>query len=1103
MLNIIAGGAGTGKTFEMMNRINTALNENKDVVVIIPDQFSFEFDGDLYERLGPVMFNCVNVQSFTRIAKDIFIRHGGIKGKYADDIVKNVIMFRTINALASRERLHFYGRQAQQLSFADSSLEIVKELTVSGITPERFAECARIADKNIKEKAEDIALIFLEYSRLLREKGYKDGEGDISEAAARAAKFGYFKGKTIFVDAFKSFTADEYAMLDAMLAYGEDLTVCLTTEDSNTVGYSVFETVNKTLDRLKRSAENSGEKVRIDILCDDHRFKADELAFFSRNVFRNVRGKFKGECKAIRIYDSEDIYGEGDFVCSEIRRLVSGGEYRFSDIAVLCRQKELYSSVMESAFERYGITFYTDENYTAAHKSLFIFVKTALELAADKNSSSEKWLRYMKTGIPGLTDEEISAVEDHCYKWSIDGKMWNEPFLHDEDTGAEQVRQKVTAPVFRLRKACADADGKQICRAVLTFFDETGTTDNICAIYDGCVTEDAAALSAVRELKQLWELLCSILEALGKALEDEKISLAEFAGLFSASASRAKMSSPPQTLDCVRFAAVHTARLSDVKAVFVIGAVDGMFPYAAKSSGLLSDRDRIALEQAGVKLSGNSQDKLAEERFAAYSALSYASDRLYISFARSDISGGALYPSQAAAQASEMFGDGIMLNFEKRGLLSFCNTPEAAYYQYVRNYRRDDSDSASLYAALADIPEYALRLKYLRDVENSAGHSLSPAMGKKLFGKTMHLSASRFEDYSKCPFMYYCKKGLKIYAPRKVDMDSPSRGTAIHNCLCGFMKSFGKDEFIKMSRSEIYSEVKKRLDEYYQSSEIGGDYGKSRRYKAAFARLSDTVTDILMRMSDEFKQSEFVPEGFEYTLGRDGDEGPLRLVSPSGITVYFDGTIDRVDVFGSGGVKYVRVVDYKSGIKEFKFSDLLYGVNMQMLLYLFALTEKDHKGLYSGCIPAGVLYMPAKDAVPALGRESSEEDAADIMSRTYKMKGAVLLNDEVIKAMEENADNEFIPVKKTKDGYSSFSKLITEEQFENLRKYSYALLKETAEKLADGKIGAVPLMTDNKYLPCEYCDYYSICGEYPPGKVRVYADDTEEAIEKIMNGEEV
>ena len=169
----------------------------------------------------------------------------------------------------------------------------------------------------------------------------------------------------------------------------------------------------------------------------------------------------------------------------------------------------------------------------------------------------------------------------------------------------------------------------------------------------------------------------------------------------------------------------------------------------------------------------------------------------------------------------------------------------------------------------------------------------------------------------------------------------------------------------------------------------------------------------------------------------------------------------------------------------------------------FALTEKDHRGLYSGCIPAGVLYMPAKDAVPALGRESSENDAADIMSRTYKMKGAVLLNDEVIKAMEENADNEFIPVKKTKDGYSSFSKLITEEQFENLRKYSYALLKETAEKLADGRIEAVPLMTDKKNLPCEYCDYYSVCGEYPPEKVRVYADNSEETIEKIMNGEEV
>ena len=92
MLNLILGGAGCGKSYEMTNRIETAVLNGKDVLVIIPDQFSFEFDRTLYERLGAELFNRINVLSFARTAREIFIRHGGLKGRYADDTVKKVMM---------------------------------------------------------------------------------------------------------------------------------------------------------------------------------------------------------------------------------------------------------------------------------------------------------------------------------------------------------------------------------------------------------------------------------------------------------------------------------------------------------------------------------------------------------------------------------------------------------------------------------------------------------------------------------------------------------------------------------------------------------------------------------------------------------------------------------------------------------------------------------------------------------------------------------------------------------------------------------------------------------------------------------------------------
>lgn len=1104
MLNLILGGAGCGKSYEMTNRIETAVLNGKDVLVIIPDQFSFEFDRTLYERLGAELFNRVDVLSFARTAREIFIRHGGLKGRYADDTVKKVMMFRALAEISERDGLLFYGRQAKNPSFTESSLEIVKELTLSGITAEALSSCADRIDESVRDKTADIALIYSEYCRILSQSGYKDSGGDISEAAARAARYGYFEGKTVFIDAFKSFTADEHAMLDVMIAQSENVTVCLPTADSEPSEYSVFAAVNKTVNRLARAASDFGVKVTKTMLDKPERFKSPELAFYSGNVLRNVRKKYGGECTALTVYRSADSYGEGDFVCSEIRRLVMEKGYRYSDIAVLARQKEQYSPVMESAFERYGIPFYTDESRTAAHKSLFIFVKTALALAAGKNAGTEDWLRYMKTGMLGLNDEEIAAAEDCCYKWNIEGDMWEKPFEYDDvKFGAEQVRERVTEPVFKLRKACADAaDGRGFCAALVTFFEDTDLYENLHSFCDNCDTSDAAALSAVREIKQLWELLCGLLETLDRALADTKICPESFAELFSAAVSGLKLSSPPQTLDCVQFVEAHTARLAEPKAVFVVGANEGLFPYAAKPSGLFSDRDRLALEAAGITLSGGSADKLDEERFAAYFALSQASERLCITYPVSDVSGRQLYPSAVVSHGSEMFGEGVVTSFEQRGLLSFCTTAGAAYYQYVRNYRRGDEDSASLRKALENVPEYAERLEYLKNIEKAAEHSLSPETGGRLFGRHMSMSASRFEDYRKCPFKYYCQKGLKLYPPRKVELDSPSRGTAIHYCLCGVLKEKSRGDFISMSRGDITKLVKKYLDEYYRSDAVGGDYGKTRRFRAAFSRLSDTLTDILERLAAEFGQSKFVPEGFEYALRRDGDEEPLKLVTPSGITVWFEGTVDRVDVYRSGDADYVRVIDYKSGIKEFRYEDLLYGVNMQMLLYLFAVTEGNRRGRFSGDIPAGVLYMPAKDAAAGLGRGEGDEAVQDVLNGTYKMKGAVLYNDEVIAAMEKDCGGVFIPVKKSAGGYYSYSKLITAGQLENLRKYSYKLLEETAESLAKGRIEAVPLMDGEGALPCGYCDYKSVCGNYPPEKIREYADNASEIIENIMNGDE-
>ena len=59
---------------------------------------------------------------------------------------------------------------------------------------------------------------------------------------------------------------------------------------------------------------------------------------------------------------------------------------------------------------------------------------------------------------------------------------------------------------------------------------------------------------------------------------------------------------------------------------------------------------------------------------------------------------------------------------------------------------------------------------------------------------------------------------------------------------------------------------------------------------------------------------------------------------PTGQKILLRGSVDRVDILKKGEENYIRIIDYKTGSKEFKLSDILYGLNLQMLIYLYAIT---------------------------------------------------------------------------------------------------------------------------------------------------------------------
>lgn len=125
---------------------------------------------------------------------------------------------------------------------------------------------------------------------------------------------------------------------------------------------------------------------------------------------------------------------------------------------------------------------------------------------------------------------------------------------------------------------------------------------------------------------------------------------------------------------------------------------------------------------------------------------------------------------------------------------------------------------------------------------------------------------------------------------------------------------------------------------------------------------------------------------------------------------------------------YVRVVDYKTGTKEFSMDDIAMGLNLQMLLYLFSLWKngaKPHGALREDAngreiLPAGVLYFSANVPTVTLDREESPEDVERMVSDKLARRGLLLDDTDVLTAMEHELSGKYLPVKVKKDG--SFGK---------------------------------------------------------------------------------
>ena len=92
MLIPIMGRADSGKTTLVLEKIEEAARAGSRVLLIVPEQFSFEMEKAVFGRLGGRLAMQVEVYSFPRLCHHVFSECGGMAGEYVTDAARQILM---------------------------------------------------------------------------------------------------------------------------------------------------------------------------------------------------------------------------------------------------------------------------------------------------------------------------------------------------------------------------------------------------------------------------------------------------------------------------------------------------------------------------------------------------------------------------------------------------------------------------------------------------------------------------------------------------------------------------------------------------------------------------------------------------------------------------------------------------------------------------------------------------------------------------------------------------------------------------------------------------------------------------------------------------
>lgn len=1056
MLNLLIGRDWISNRREILNRISADVAQRRDNrLLLVPELISHELERLLCAAAGNTASRYAEVLSFSRLARRVSDYTGLAPEPCLDKGGRVVAMAAAARQLSSR--LKAYAAVETKPEFLTGLIDAIDEFKRCCITPQDLSHASRVLEGSFSQKLEELSLIMEAYDSLCS-RGKRDPRDQQTWLLEQLENCDFAREYTFYIDGFPDFTRQNMAIISHLIENSPSVTISLNC-DSVSSSTLAFEKAGLTAQEIFRIAHNLDVPVHVEVISEldtklqPVRDKLFQGAFSSRVA---------GDClKTIR---AESPFRECMDAAQLVQDLVTNGS-RYRDISIVCTDIDVYKPLVDLVFHRMQIPLYCSGTEQILQKSVIHTVLTAIE-AALSGFEQRNVFRYLRSALSPIDPDQCDHVENYCVIWGIRGRKWLQIWTNHPDGLSDvwtdqnrehlaklnDARERAMTPLAHLELGFRNARNVQEqVIAVYCFLEEIHLEKRLAELSDEM--NAAGDNRSAQILNQLWEILLSALEQLYDVLGDISWNQEHFVRLFRLLLSQYDVGTIPPVLDAVQMGSVSAMRCHTQKHLIVLGAEEGKLPGYSGSSGVLTDQERVTLRELGVPLTGGAMEGIQAEFAEIYGVFCGATETVTV------------YCS--GEQPSFLFRRLVSLSGCTAGTgentgFATANPFEAGAYLVRWNAEKEASELGILDA----FQDAASRSAY-------ALGSLREESIRSLYGSTLNLSASQIDRLAECRLSYFLKYGLRVQERKEIAVDPAEFGTYVHAVLENTARCVQEMGGFRQVTLEETMNIAHRFSEEYAAERFGQI--DSERMIYLFKRNIHELDMVVEELWKELKDSWFEPVGFEVAFGDTGGLPPIPIPNTR-INAILRGFVDRVDIWNSPGSSYYRVVDYKTGKKDFDYCDIFNGVGLQMLLYLFALRKSGDPALGDHPAPAGVQYFPAR--VPYITTDGSPDEKALEKDRDaiWKRRGLLLHDEAVLQAMEPGENPRRMCYSVKKDGTYT-GDLADRDQLKLLERYVFHTLKKLVEDVASGNVTPNPYTRGSSHSACSFCPYGSICHE--------------------------